>query len=692
MGNVYRANDRLTGQDVALKRVITADELLASTYGDTSYNPRLALAQEFEALASLRHPHIIAVLDYGFDDERQPYFTMDLLENAKTIVEAGHRQPLAAKITLLVQVLQALAYIHRRGLVHRDLKPGNVLVAPTLPGAGSLNGVAGVGVVKVLDFGLSVDINKATGTVGTLYYMAPEVLRGVLAGPPADLYAVGVLAYELFAGHNPFRDSDSVTVLDRILNVTPNVAVLEVPQPVQRLLERLLAKEIANRYTSADEVIRDLSAAIDQPVPVETEATRESFLQAARLVGREAELKQLTEALSQALDSRGGAWLVAGESGVGKSRLLDELRTRALVRGALVLRGQAVSDGGSPYEEWRYPLRQLALITDLSPDQAAILKTLLPDIERLLGRAVPDAPALDAQAAQKRLFATVAEIVSQQATPLLILLEDLHWSGAESLALLAWLNRLASGRSLLLVGNYRDDERPELPTLLPEMSHIKLHRLDNEAIARLSESMLGVAGRQAEVLSLLRQETEGNPFFVVEVVRALAEEAGQLDKIGSRALPTHVFTGGLQRLVERRLNRVPARYQPLLQIAAVAGRALDLKALAALTPYSSLLSPHSSVLPLDLEEFLTACANAAVVEKQGDQWHFAHDKLRTGLLANLPADRQQQFHRQIAQAIEQAYPGPATESTRLAHHWSAAGNRLKEAHYAALAGDQALSV
>ncbi|MCI0580417.1 MAG: serine/threonine protein kinase, partial [Chloroflexi bacterium] len=286
MGNVYRANDRLTGQDVALKRVITADELLASTYGDTSYNPRLALAQEFEALASLRHPHIIAVLDYGFDDERQPYFTMDLLENAKTIVEAGHRQPLAAKITLLVQVLQALAYIHRRGLVHRDLKPGNVLVAPTLPGAGSLNGVAGVGVVKVLDFGLSVDINKATGTVGTLYYMAPEVLRGVSAGPPADLYAVGVLAYELFAGHNPFRDSDSVTVLDRILNVTPNVAVLEVPQPVQRLLERLLAKEIANRYTSADEVIRDLSAAIDQPVPVETEATRESFLQAARLVGR----------------------------------------------------------------------------------------------------------------------------------------------------------------------------------------------------------------------------------------------------------------------------------------------------------------------------------------------------------------------------------------------------------------------
>ncbi|MCI0580937.1 MAG: serine/threonine protein kinase, partial [Chloroflexi bacterium] len=288
MGSVFRASDRLTGQDVALKRVLAVDQLLASSHGDSTYDPRLALAQEFQSLASLRHPHIIGVLDYGFDNERQPYFTMDLLEDARTIVEAGQNHSLAAKVDLLVQVLQALAYIHRRGIVHRDLKPGNVLVSPPLSGATDSPGgnVAAAGIVKVLDFGLSVDVDKASGTVGTLSYMAPEVLRGGQAGPPADLYAVGVLAYELFAGHHPFHDSDSVSVFDRILNITPDLTILEVPAPVRQVLEKLLAKDVAERYQRANPVIRDLSAAIDQPVPVETEATRESFLQAARLVGR----------------------------------------------------------------------------------------------------------------------------------------------------------------------------------------------------------------------------------------------------------------------------------------------------------------------------------------------------------------------------------------------------------------------
>lgn len=216
MGAVYRAYDRLTGQTVALKRVNVAPEqlLFASRSNATGEALLLALAQEFKILASLRHSHIISVLDYGFDAHRQPYFTMELLDQPQTLLEAGKNQLLDFKVNLLIQTLQALTYLHRRDILHHDLKPENVLISG--------------GQVRVLDFGLAVMHNQSRedDSFGTIFYLPPEIYEGGVYSQAGDMYALGVMAYEMLAGRHPFYGDDVSDFIDRVLTAEPDFSVL----------------------------------------------------------------------------------------------------------------------------------------------------------------------------------------------------------------------------------------------------------------------------------------------------------------------------------------------------------------------------------------------------------------------------------------------------------------------------------
>jgi predicted ATPase len=676
MGVVYRATDRLTGSIVALKRVTTPAEQLtfASHSGDGDLS--LALAQEFRTLASLRHPHIIRVLDYGFDQQRCPFFTMDLLKGAQTLVEAGQGQDRARQVDLLVQALQALIYLHRRNVLHRDLKPANVLVVD--------------GRVKVLDFGVSV-VTSATmeylsrTTVGTFGYIAPELFAGEPFSRSSDLYALGVMAYEVFAGHHPYDTRNVAVLLHDLLSRPADLASIGVGDDLGALLERLLAKSREERPDDANQVVRELCAATGRPLPSETVEVRESYLQAARFVGRERELDHLSRVLGDAFAGQGSAWLVGGESGVGKSRLADELRTLALVRGVTVLSGQAVREGRSPYHLWRDVLRRLALAVDLAPEPASALVPLVPDIGDLLGRDVPDAPPRDPQGTQVRLLRAVSEAFRRLEGPALVLLEDLQWIGSDSLALLDHLAEGVAHLPLLVVGNYRDDERPHLPDEVPGMQVLKLGRLGAAGVAELSASMVGDAGRRPQVVDLLRRETEGNPFFLVEVVRVLAERAGSLEAIGRTALPERVFAGGVQEVVRSRLSRVPPGAQPLLQLAAIGGRELDQGVLRALAESADRLAPEA-----DLDAWLHACADVAVLEAQGARWRFAHDRLREGVLDALAEGERPALYQRVAEAIEGVYPDAPEQVATLAHLWGVAGDVHKERHYCKLAGEQSV--
>lgn len=668
MGAVYVAHDRLTGERVALKQMLVSTEQLdfgLAEQAETHHSLQLALAHEFKLLSGLRHPHVISVLDYGFDEEGVAFFTMPFLEGGEPITKAGREESLAQQGRWLENLLQALHYLHRQGVLHRDLKPDNVLVKD--------------GVVSVLDFGLAMMRDEEAAFGGTWEYVAPELLRGGQPSVASDLYGVGVIAYQLLSGEHPF-DTDSEYFLDEVATKPIPVEKLPANPPLRTIIQKLLAKEPDERPDNAEEALFALSEAFGWEPPAESQAIRESYLQAATFVGREAEMAQLKAGLAGAVRGQGSAWLIGGESGVGKSRLLDELQTEALVAGCIVLRGQAAV-GDSGYSLWREVLRRLVLLVKPDDIVAGILQTILPDIDRLLGRTISPAARVLPDVAAQRLQDTVLGLFQAATRPILLLLEDLQWVQDE-LDLVIQLSQVASNRSLVLVGSYRSDERPDLPQRLAMMTHLPLSRLSGEAVAQLSQAMLGEAGLEPHILHFLQDETEGNAFFLVEVVRALAEEVGRLSAVGGMLLPETLFPQGIQTVVTRRLEQVPEWAQPLLPLVAVAGREIDPLLLAKLAQVASFDGA--------IERWLEACAEASVVEIFEAQWRFSHDKLREGVVVSLPTDEQKQMHQIVAETIADVYEDADEKAGLLAHHWQMVGDTQRHRQYARQAGFYAL--
>ncbi|NDJ76890.1 MAG: AAA family ATPase [Chloroflexi bacterium] len=654
MGTVYRAVDRLTGDTVALKVVERLQGVALSLA--TEATVLHSLAHEFSVLAGLRHPYIISVLDYGFDPQRRPFVALEWLPDAQTIVQAARAADFATRLRLLIQLLQALSYLHRRGILHRDLKPGNVLVVD--------------GTVRVVDFGLAVPGASTGEFVGTAAYMPPEMLREQRYLAASDLYAVGMIIVEVFTGRTPFAHGDVLA----ILNQPPDLTGLD-NERLRAVCARLLAKAPADRYSDAADVVAALAAIANMPA-IDQPPVRASYFQAAPFVGRQAELDRLTAALDATVNAgRGQALLVGGESGIGKSRLLEELRIRALTAGAVVLRGQCAPVSDLPYQLWQAPLAHLAVMTEPTKLEASVLETFLRG-EQAATDAAPGAASRFQGEVEQRLTYVLVSLIRRLAQPVLLVLEDVQWAD-ESLAVLRRLSRLVSALPLLVVASYRSDEAAALPEQLSDLPVMQLERLAPAAIQQLSQAMLGSAGSDPGLVRRLQAESDGNTFFLVETLRYVIEEVGP-PRVGEPVvLPDVLLPRGVVEVIQQRLDYVPSWAQPALRLAAVAGQEIDPR-----------LLEQAADPPFDLPRWLYACADAAVLENRDNRWRFSHDKLRKVLLAMLPPTELAALHRRLAQAIEAVYPQDAAQARRLAEHWRIAGDVERALHYAVIAGQQ----
>lgn len=650
MGVVYRAYDRLQKQEVALKSVETSVRELNFSSNDPTESNHNALVREFSTLAKLRHPNIISVLDYGFAAPH-PFFTMELLVDARSFLDVTQHQSPVKQVESLLQIFEALRYLHRHDIIHRDIKPDNLLVLAD-------------GSIKVLDFGLSVNVEAARGSAGTIAYMSPESIQHKITLPQSDFYAVGVIAYQMMTKKLPFEPHNILG----ILSGRPDMTLLH-DHPIGTVIERLLSKHHYERYASADECIQEFRRAIDLPVERENIHIRESFLQASKFVARTSELGTLHAGLDSIMEGAKAFYLISGESGVGKSRLLEEVRITALVKGAEVLRGGAIETGALPFQLWRNIVRSLIVMVEVDDLQAGILKDIVPDMDELLERDVPDPIVLTGGDYRVRLITAIIDLIRTIKQPIVLMLEDLHWAGDDLESLTRLLSAAPELSHIMILATYRSDEAASLPAQLPGMTAIHLDRLRREAILELSTSMLGMVARNQHITDFLERETEGNLYFLVEAVRALAEEAEGLHRIGQATLPATVLTQSMQSIMQRRLNRVEVPYQPVQALAAIIGREIDTQILAA----------HFSA---DwVENWIANAANVAVLGLADNQWQFVHSKLRDTLLHQMSPDQCTMLHRDAALAIEAAYPEDKDYYPALLEHWHQAGDLDNEIEY-----------
>jgi eukaryotic-like serine/threonine-protein kinase len=703
-GIVFKAEDTRLGRTVAVK-VIKGEGLDQESFA--------RFEQEARATAGLSHPHIVAIYDIGQEGESH-YLILEFVDgpNLSGLISSKPNGRCDAATTLRIgsQVCQALECAHSRGILHRDIKPENIMITSD-------------GLPKLMDFGLARALGGPKLTqrgviVGTPAYLPPEQALGKHTDARSDLYSLGCVLYEMATGRPPFPGDDPVKVIFSHINdlpMMPRRIAPEIPEALEQVIIKLLSKDPDKRYQSAGELSQALKSVIEaaeaRPTPLEV-STEEKEVEAIStpeprwaqpLVGREQEIKILRARLDAALRGEGSLVFITGEAGIGKTRLAYELRSYAKLRGAQCLVGGGYErEGAVPYQPWSDIIREYIrwapplLLFKAVGAFAPELAKLVPDIGEKLGTIPPptSAPAVQQHV---RLFEAVTQFfvnISKE-VPLVLFLDDLQWFDEASMGLLHHMVRAITTERLLVVGAYRDLELEEQRSLSRTVAEINRERLFYALpLKRLGFSEVFQIIRQtlgekvpSELPDLVYGKTEGNPFFVEEVLRSLVEEGAvyPVEKgWGVKDLSQVHVPQGIKEVLRKRLECLDEESNHVLSAAAVIGREFSFPVLGEVTG-----------LDEDrLIDIIEKCLHARLLVDRhvpGEEvYAFADNQLRDVLYEDISPVRRRRHHLKVGQAVEKVYARKIDDHLEsLAYHFLEGNDLSKAVDYSQKAGDKA---
>ena len=590
-------------------------------------------------------------------------------------------QPLTALEALATafDLLDALDHIHKIGCIHRDIRPSNIIQRPD--GRSVLCGYVPLWCPQV--FGNDDQLARECAS-----YTSPE-LSGIIdhdISETSDLYSVGYVLYSALTGAPAF-DGDVSEILYQHMTADPNPENYpdDTPRAVIALVDKLICKDPRDRYQSAKAAIHDvnrIARAIAEGEPSDDfvigEADKRTVVIDPAFVGRESHLAALEDTLAKVAAGGSEKSLMFADSGMGKTRLLNEVSRIASRKRFLVLRGRATQHAAQqPTAIWLQAIEQL--VKHLANDPALLqttrqrmedyrqeVTTAMPQLaqsfgwtdERLLG---PD------ELGQGRVVSAFSALLSELGSAdraVMVTLDDCQWMDDQSARILAAICESSCEHFFLFVVSRTNEGVSEkLKQHLTESEDLKLGALTNHAVKQLAESM---AGRLPdEAVNVVQRFAGGSPFMASAVLRGMVESKALrvVDKewkIDEEKLSNFQAADGAGEILVDRLSRLPEDTKRLLAAAAVIGREFSLDIAAELVGIS-VADAHTAIYPARLQRLVWSRPDRVL--------SFVHDKIREAVLKELNAETTESMHGQIGRYLESHEP---SEVFKLAYHYDAA--------------------
>jgi diguanylate cyclase (GGDEF)-like protein len=668
---VYRVRRRGVDHVLKVLRAADADQAL------------IAVRREAALLGCVGHPLLPRIFEVG-ETPGGPYLILEYIEGRPLSQMLRHgRLDEHTAVRLAIDLVGQLTAAHRVGLVHRDVKPDNVIIEPG-------------GTARLIDFGLAARGGTADDrVVGTLLYSAPEQ-TGMLKRPVdgrSDLYSLGVLLHECVTGQVPYYAEDAGELIRRHATApVPDARRLrpELSATLAAIIGTLMTKDPDDRYQSGDGLLTDLRRLAAHPgaeFPVASDQRGIQSIDPASLVGRDDEVVTLANRWLRARSGAGGAAVVEGPAGAGKTRLVRELTNAVAADGDLVLYGKCVSDDPVPLAPLRGAVeRYLRTVEQLPPpdrDRAVrrlrraagrggpLLRTLSPLLADLV-----QAPEIGELNRHEQFINAVAAFLvglADEFQGAVLHIDDVQWLDGLTRRVLQRVTSRLTGTPLLVIATSRDDAEnlPALKRFGTDMdvtldTRVALSPLDAHAVSRLVAQHLGAVALPGEQITELAVRAGGNPFTVGEYIRAVVD-AGlvapswtgwQLDMAGLDRLD---LSGDAIDLVLQRIDGLGAQSRRLLAAGAAGGRWFPTELAAAVCG----LDPrHAHAVLAEAE------ARRLVTATGPDGYRFLHDRIREALLSGLDAATLRALHQRIAEVLDTAVPDDPRFVYATARHYA----------------------